>query len=471
MRNKLYRHEEDIRRIAQNEEIAPPDFVWKNIETELSKPRRKPFLPFLLGGILMLLAGGSLYYFNTTDTLTFAETKSASLNNPVESSPLSSNTFNNSNKSLIINSKQQENEFSSSKTSNNTQVVASSSSSLKSTSNFNQHTNKVNIITETLTENKEMSNHSTFFNQKESITTAPTVAIFENKTEIQKPSEASSEPLTEVTKNEHTDAASSKHYSIIDEIPILPTAEFVESGIKASLNVSAWKVKRKTPFSIFIEPYIGYGMNTKSLTVNSALDSSQNTSIYTNKRKETEKTIDYRQAGLLAGVQYRNFSLRTGIQYQQLNDLFEMTINNWVNESGQVGLRHIKWTNSYYLLDIPILAGYEKRFGRFNFQLIGGTVFNIRLKHNNGFLINSELVPDRVSNHENFGGSPFLDKLGAGVLIQAGIEYQVNNNFAIFTRPTYRSFLKNWSNTNQLSNTNYSQFGINAGVKIGLRRF
>ncbi len=66
MKNKLYRYEEDFRNKVQGEQIAPPDFVWDNIQSELKKSNRKPFLPFFMIGLLFVVIGGGIYLFSVS---------------------------------------------------------------------------------------------------------------------------------------------------------------------------------------------------------------------------------------------------------------------------------------------------------------------------------------------------------------------------------------------------------------------
>jgi|GEM_PF-4163151 len=182
---------------------------------------------------------------------------------------------------------------------------------------------------------------------------------------------------------------------------------------------------------------------------------------YTTLLNTSNNGISTQQAGLGLSYSIRNWRLTSGIQYSRIVNrlsLHNMTrIDTTVNgvqsiyyrqsgvvetEEGDVVAiliidQNVQWHTYRHLLDIPLMLGYEQRFGRFSIGGDAGIMVNVSQRSNGAFLgEDGRLV--KFNQQENI--NPYRKTNGVSQVYQVRLGYDMSPNIRIELNGQLRKF-------------------------------
>ncbi|MCG8328482.1 MAG: PorT family protein [Chitinophagales bacterium] len=205
---------------------------------------------------------------------------------------------------------------------------------------------------------------------------------------------------------------------------------------------------------------------------------------YAKSRKESEqRQYAFSTAIRLSLVADNGFALRTGLNYSQINEKFsyfngtevktsiEDVHDNEGNIIGtdtvvEIGSRYKVTHNTYHMLDIPFIVGFERRFDKWNLSLNGGTYLNLLLRQNGDMLSPDDMEPVSIDSNDPDAYPVFKRQVGLGWYGSVGIGYQLNASTQLLVEPHLKVYPKSITQ---------EQFGVDqrystAGLFIGIRK-
>jgi hypothetical protein len=197
---------------------------------------------------------------------------------------------------------------------------------------------------------------------------------------------------------------------------------------------------------------------------------------YLLEREKTEIPYFSFSAGMqITALTERGFAFKTGVDYTQISEAFnfEGGEETWIHisEAGdttiRVGTRKVKATNSYQMVDIPLLAGYEMDFSNFSLSVYGGPFINVMFSKKGNLISQETMEPVGITTGEieKFSEN-FRPRLGLGWYTSFGFAYKLQGGIQIRIEPYFRFYPKSFSTTEFVIDQRY----FLTGMKVGIRK-
>jgi len=235
----------------------------------------------------------------------------------------------------------------------------------------------------------------------------------------------------------------------------------------------------KNPNVWLLDVYAGPSFGFKELNTNDP--EYQN---YLRQRQDTEHRDWAFNAGVRATLLFdRHFMLRAGLHYEQMTEIFEYAEPNsleidvtrrwdamsgiWVEETTGVryGDAFFKAYNRLGMLDIPLQAGMELRKGRSGFNINAGLSFNVLFWKRGAILtpqgVPRYFTPDNVNSVEVFRPRTGLSAMGS---IQWF--YHLQPRLRVFAEPYFRQIVQP---INVEGHPIGQRYGV-GGIRLGLTK-
>jgi hypothetical protein len=119
--------------------------------------------------------------------------------------------------------------------------------------------------------------------------------------------------------------------------------------------------------------------------------------------------------------------------------------------------------NRFQFIEIPLIAGFQTNKRKLNFEIGTGISF--------GWLISCKgNLPDiSLNSLSELGKStPFLQKTTFNYILNAGIEYNLNETWSIILKPNYKQNLLSFFTKDYDISQKYHTFGVIMGIRIKL---
>jgi hypothetical protein len=205
---------------------------------------------------------------------------------------------------------------------------------------------------------------------------------------------------------------------------------------------------------------------------------------YAKSRRETESFVFAYSGGIRLSLEAESgLAFRTGINYSQVNEKFtyfngterreitEPVRDNQGNIIGYdtivtVGERYKVSRNTYRMLDIPFIVGYEMDMGKFGLSVNGGAYLNLLFRQNGDFLSPETLTPTPLNPEDPNSISVFKRQAGVGYYGSIALTYATKSGLEILIEPHFKMF------PNSVTQDQYAvqQRHMNAGVFVGVRK-
>jgi hypothetical protein len=203
---------------------------------------------------------------------------------------------------------------------------------------------------------------------------------------------------------------------------------------------------------------------------------------YLNSRLNTERRDWAYHAGLRASLMFnRNFLIRTGLHYDQITEVFEFIdptyvkylIESTVMANGQTridtvgieyGENYLKTYNRYGLLDIPLVAGLELRSGRTGLSLNAGASANILFWKRGAILSPQTGEPTYFTPAKKDAVEAFRPRVGLSATASLQWFYHVDTRTRVFVEPYFRRVLRPVTRNDQPVEQRYGIGGLRLGV-------
>lgn len=174
-------------------------------------------------------------------------------------------------------------------------------------------------------------------------------------------------------------------------------------------------------------------------------------------RKNSENPLLSYSTGLRIGYNYKGAVLKTGFDFTSINEKFRIILKNVISTQTIItidtikhsdgtftitrdttikeiyGEEDIKKFNSYRMLGIPLIIGYELKYQRHSFGLNAGVIINMLLRKS-GSILNKD---GKITNLEDKGDEVFMNRTGASLYSSLFYAYSINDQFAVFAEPVF----------------------------------
>lgn len=205
---------------------------------------------------------------------------------------------------------------------------------------------------------------------------------------------------------------------------------------------------------------------------------------YAKSRRETESFVFAYSGGVRLSLEAANgLAFRTGINYSQVNEKFtyfngterreitEPVRDNQGNIIGYdtivtVGERYKVSRNTYRMLDIPFIVGYEMDMGKFGLSVNGGAYLNLLFRQSGDFLSPETLTPTPLNPEDPNTVSVFKRQAGVGYYGSVALTYATKSGLELLIEPHFKMF------PNSVTQDQFAvqQRHMNAGVFMGIRK-
>lgn len=229
---------------------------------------------------------------------------------------------------------------------------------------------------------------------------------------------------------------------------------------------------------LYIEANVSMDLALRKLTAVNSLDE-----WYVTERKHTEFPLTAYSFG--ARVSYQTGSgvaLKSGIDYHDISEKFEIlagsedkTIIKIIRdpEDNIIGTDTIQVTydnyeynkNSYQLIDLPILVGYELNFADFSLSSYLGPVINLRMTSKGRIISPDDVTAIDISSHDDI----FKKEVGVAFYGNLGFGYKFNQKTQLRFEPYLKYYPKSFTQDINPSRQNYLLTGLRVGVKRKIR--
>lgn len=209
---------------------------------------------------------------------------------------------------------------------------------------------------------------------------------------------------------------------------------------------------------------------------------------YRQARLDSEQPLDYFQAGLMGGLRHRSgWYALTGLCYTRITERFAFegtwteldTLPNGILEiqidaAGDSSLLRgelpiLRSTtakrriyNTLQLLDLPLMVGFERRWGRWGAALEGGLLLNLSLKAQGEILAEDGRLL-------NLAEAPvFRPRLGLSYQAALQLSYELWPNTRLYAAPSLRILPANTTTEGYGLEQAYRLLGLQAGVSLAI---
>ena len=212
-------------------------------------------------------------------------------------------------------------------------------------------------------------------------------------------------------------------------------------------------------------------------------DVSAENMVYNQIRQETEAVLPGFSAQLrIAAASRSGLLIRGGLHYarqrEQLRHVTEteqrFTIINLLGPTGEVVgvdtvyetiIREERLPIRYQTLSIPLLAGFEKRFGRLSVGILGGAMANIVFGQTGSIYLPTGDMPVSFATVKAEGNEVFQPRLGLGWYAGASVAWKIHPDIEITAEPHARAFPKSFNPSGFATSQKY----VHSGISVGLR--
>ncbi len=477
--------DEIIHQRLKDAEVAPPAFVWPNVERVLHRRRRGVLLWWLMGGSTVLLAviglklatlkhsgGGAQdqadlvgsWKFEVRGSNTSGQRPMASNQQPATSNqqPATSNQQPTTSNQQPATSNQQP-------TTNNESSIANGPQST-----VNGQRSTVN------------SPRPTVHGQQSTINSQPSTAQ-SNAPKTENKSVEAPEVAINTLPDDIPAALSRQSFLLLDKkeavLTRLPAKAQKFPHVRPMVKKKPSKYKNCYDFNthpnvFLVDAYIGPSMARKDLRSVKAEES-----WYRQSRLTTESRDWAFNAGVRGTLLFnQNFLLRAGLHYDQIVETFqyvdqqyrvEKTKQVWdpvtsswktISNGWEYGEHYTKTYNRFGMLDIPLQAGVEVRNGRSGVSIQAGASLNI-LFWKSGSILSPQEQPASFTpaDHEL---DVFRARTGLSVMGSVQWFYHLRPRWRVFAEPYFRQVLRPVTVD---AHPVEQRYGI-GGVRLGLTR-
>lgn len=265
-----------------------------------------------------------------------------------------------------------------------------------------------------------------------------------------------------------------------DAAPELPTMATVMLRQRSYPSPSQCASFRSSGWKLFAEWTSGIEGSFRSLNPSEGTTADQN---YADLRNQAEVTLPGYSAQLrLAAVSRSGLVLRSGIHFAQIREQLRhiketeerFTIINVLGPTGEVvGIdtvyetifREDRLPVRYQTLSVPVLAGVEKRFGRWSAGVLGGALLNVKFNQRGSIVLPNADMPVSIAVAEEDGNNVFRPRLGVGWYAAANISWKLREKIQITAEPYLRAFPQSLTSSSFPVQQKY----VHSGIALGLR--
>lgn len=182
-----------------------------------------------------------------------------------------------------------------------------------------------------------------------------------------------------------------------------------------------------------------------------------NNEMLLNSRINSENPLISYNTSIRIGYNYRGAILKTGVDYTSINEKFKILLKNVISTQTIItidtikhsdgtytitrdttikeiyGEEDIKKFNSYRMLGIPVIIGYELKYQRHSFGLNAGVIINLMLRKS-GSILNKDGKISDIGDSESL---VFVNRTGASFYSSLFYAYSLNDRFAVFAEPRF----------------------------------
>ncbi len=439
---------DSIREYESSKKSTVSPRVWEAVKPHIPKKKdqnRWPFI-FLFGGIGIVGALALAFYVYTPKSLELSE----------------------SNKTATFNQSEATNNNSESKVSEPNNVSAPASQI---------HNERTSLNTEKASTQSVIRNINTTNHTKAKVSALDQPA---RSSILPAPAEPMlNEGITEIQTADLTMDDLNRSQAIYELLAPknLPPLDHEPSEVKKpDPKVNCYQFLKKKHFSLYLEPYVGPGLNMYQLTAKSSENNA-----YADARSKSETAQLSGLAGLRLALQYQTLVLKLGIQYQLINEKFTYSKNGeekivqvreypggpLIRIDTLIGLRIIEHYNYRHLLNLPISLGYIKHGKLLDIGASIGTGLNVFAQHSGQYL-NDTLAPVKYNNIVSNTNQGFKQSLGGFVTLDINVSKKIFNRSELFIEPGLIYYFNSFTIDSDPLKQKYFSPHIKFGLKVPL---
>jgi hypothetical protein len=204
---------------------------------------------------------------------------------------------------------------------------------------------------------------------------------------------------------------------------------------------------------------------------------------YLESRNETESYLfAFSSALRLSAVNQNGLAIRSGINYSQISEKFDYfsgseQIVKYISRFDQqgnvigtdtiieVGTRHKVTHNTYRMLDIPFLLGYEVGGNKLKASVNAGAYLNLLFRQRGDFLSPQDMTPVSFDSSNPNAYPVFRQQVGLGWYGSVGFAFQAGQNLQFLVEPHFKLFPRPVT----LDQFVLEQRYLTTGIFVGLR--
>lgn len=443
--------ENKMKQIVDGHSIAPPNFVWNNIESNLdNKPKTNNNVIWYIGAIAILLLFSYLYW-NANNHI-----QTSSNSNVLIIPKKSNNPKLGPNKSILP--VVTEDPISIEKDVSNNEIIVETLDSEVSNTKISINSPKKSTITQYSENNSTKNKNLNSLNSNVLVET-----FIDEKTNKLVESNTKSEKLLEQNQLINYSLLPSKYNTLLP-------FQFDIPKIKDQVICPSFG-KKGNGISTFLE--LGVIMGGHSINLENNLNDTETNQLL-DKRKSTESNWYTWGAYVNLGINITpNFYVGTGIEYTQSKDQFDYTsgtitkmiINldengNPIDTSFVSGFNESKGEIKYSLIDIPLYIGAATNLGYFSIGAEIGAVLNISQS------VTGKMVTltDEI-NYIQDQDITYKNSVGIGLKAALILRKELSNGLSIQVKPGYKTYLNPISKDDYAIKSSYSTFNVNIGIR------
>lgn len=219
---------------------------------------------------------------------------------------------------------------------------------------------------------------------------------------------------------------------------------------------------------------------------------------YISKRQSVERSYLSFSAGMLMAVPvFNRWWLKSGVNYSQINERLHYVNNNYqtsvsvitsrtvvrgvgdtvrISDTTQVATtgKHVKQSlNTYRMLDIPVILGYEFGMGeKIKVNVNAGGIINLHSWYS-GIILDTTYAPVVISSAKTAGVSAWKTNLGVALYGSVALSTALNDRTEVSLEPYIRYYLKPVNKDASVLTQQYRTTGLIFGIRyqLGKRRF
>lgn len=439
---------DNIREYESSKKSTVSPRVWEAVKPHIPKKKdqnRWPFI-FLFGGIGVVGALALAFYVYTPNSLELSESNKTA-------------TFNQSD-ATINNSESKVSELN---------IVSAPASQIN---NERTSLNTEKASTQSVVRNINTTNHTKAKVSASDQSASSSIAA------------ATAEPLLNegITESQTADLAmddlnrSQAIYELLAPKNLQPLIHESSEAKKPDPKVNCYQFLKKKHFSLYLEPYVGPGLNMYQLAAKSSEEN-----VYADARSKSETGQLSGLAGLRLALQYQALVLKLGIQYQLINEKFTYSKNGeekivqvreypggpLIRIDTLIGLRIIEHYNYRHLLNLPISLGYIKHGKLLDIGASIGTGLNVFAQHSGQYL-NDTLAPVKYNDIVSNTNQGFKQSLGGFVTLDINVSKKIFNRSELFIEPGLIYYFNSFTIDSDPLKQKYFSPHIKFGLKVPL---